>query len=89
VPSITRALHLSAGELDAAQQLNAYRELIDHPKPTQWSLAAEDVRSTLANVLPVVRKLMDAVAHHYEARDRKEVDAAIGVVRICSGIDED
>jgi hypothetical protein len=69
-------LELSEDELAAARCLDGDRKLVDHPKPTSWTLSIEDIRARLSLIGPIVRRLMEAVPHHYTHADRQLVEAA-------------
>ena len=77
---VQSALVLSEVEQEAARSLDEYRVLVDHPKPTSWSVSKADVRRVLTTVAPIVRRLLDAVPQRYSAIDREVTDAAVAAI---------
>jgi hypothetical protein len=70
-------LVLSLEEAAACAILDGDRGLIDHPKPTTWSLNCDEIRDCLATVAPIVRRLMNAVPQHFDAKHFTAADAAV------------
>lgn len=65
LPWSDQPLVLTDDESRACAALEGDRHLIEHPKPTTWSLATADLRWIVVTVAPVVLRLIDAVSHHY------------------------
>ena len=60
-----------------ARELNWFRELIDHPKFTRWSVPIEDVDGATALALDLIDELMGCVPQRYDPGQRRRVSAAL------------
>lgn len=60
---------LSAEESALAEELDTYRQLVDHPKPTTWSVPKDDVRDAVRFAPLVIERLRHA---HYRLFDHSD-----------------
>ena len=69
---------LTNSESFLARELDFYRQLIDHPKPTNWSVPVEDVRDAVRFAPLIIDRLRPANHHLFDLADR--IDAASLIV---------
>ncbi len=62
-----------------AKELNWFRELIDHPKFTRWSVPIQDVDDASALPFDLIEQLINCVPQRYEAGARDRVTVALGL----------
>ena len=58
-------VELSPGQLDALRELNWYRELIDHPKFTRWSVPVEALEEATTIALDLIEPVMSRAPSFY------------------------
>jgi hypothetical protein len=68
---------LTKSESVLARELDFYRQLIDHPKPTSWSVPVEDIRDAVRFAPLIIKRLRPANHHLFDFADRIEAASSI------------
>ncbi len=71
------AIVLTSDERADCVTLNARRERIDHPKPSSFIEARDELRRLCRVVSAIVPRIAASVSHHFEEADRARVAGAV------------
>ncbi|WP_133255305.1 hypothetical protein [Phenylobacterium kunshanense] len=78
------AIPFTEDEKQAAAELDGLRGLIDHPKPTHWSVEPGQLVKVLGFVPKLLEKCVAAAFHHYVDGDGETVQVA--AARMSAGL---
>lgn len=75
------AIVFTDDEKRAVAELDYFRTLIDHPKPTHWSVEPAQLVSVLTFLPALLEKCVGAATHRYLGGDGEAVESAVARIR--------